>query len=526
MAKPTAPDQPSVGKIKPPKGTRDAYPDDLLRRRYITELWRAVSVRHGFEEIDGPTFESSDLYAVKSGEGILGELFQAYSGKDPREVAEVQSTGRAPFALRPEFTPTLARMYAAKATTLPQPTRWFCVQNFFRAERPQRGRLREFFQWNCDVIGGEEGENLRGHEADTIAVAIDCFAQAGLTPDTVRASVWSRDVIGKDLGQHGLSPTDDLLQRVYRVLDERPKITPEAYVEQAHALGLPRELIEKYHPVRRAVWRFDAQAPSDTDYAALAQRQGVSEAEMRRRVSENMGAGLFGHVQSRDIAPWCQADSMIIRGLAYYTGTVFEVIAEGERAVAGGGRYDNLIELFGGPATPAVGFGMGDVVLGNLLDDHTLMPAPGRELMDAVQRLCCSYSLRPDAFVVPGGDDEAEALVQPLLARLRRGTESQAWLSRDDRKPWHADRYDRDAGGIHPLHARTTSKATRNLKKLLQDAERQHARFCVVIHAADKVQLKDLDTREDLAHPTKGDFSITPGAENDVSAELVRRLGR
>lgn len=142
--------------IGSPKGTRDFYPEDLLRRRYITEVWRAVSIRHGFEEIDGPTFEHSELYAVKSGEGILGELFQAFSGKAEDEREQVRETGNAPFALRPEFTPTLARMYAARAKQLPKPVRWFCVPNFFRAEKPQRGRLREFMQWNVDVIGGEE----------------------------------------------------------------------------------------------------------------------------------------------------------------------------------------------------------------------------------------------------------------------------------------------------------------------------------------------------------------------------------
>ncbi|MFI4856005.1 MAG: ATP phosphoribosyltransferase regulatory subunit, partial [Phycisphaerales bacterium JB065] len=139
--------------IGSPKGTRDFYPEDLLRRRYITEVWRAVSIRHGFEEIDGPTFEHSELYAVKSGEGILGELFQAFSGKAEDEREQVRETGNAPFALRPEFTPTLARMYAARAKQLPKPVRWFCVPNFFRAEKPQRGRLREFMQWNVDVIG-------------------------------------------------------------------------------------------------------------------------------------------------------------------------------------------------------------------------------------------------------------------------------------------------------------------------------------------------------------------------------------
>lgn len=136
-----------------PTGTRDLYPVELARRRWIEDKWRKVAVRHGFEEIDGPTFESSDLYAVKSGDGILNELFQTFSGKDP-EQAKQAGEGRSPYALRPEFTPTLARMYAARAGNLPKPCKWFWQGPCFRAEKPQRGRLREFWQWNCDVVGG------------------------------------------------------------------------------------------------------------------------------------------------------------------------------------------------------------------------------------------------------------------------------------------------------------------------------------------------------------------------------------
>jgi len=139
-------------KIQAPKGTRDFYPDDLLKRRYLERLWRDTSIRHGFEEIDGPAFEHADLYKVKSGEGILAEMFGVFSGKAAEDLDRVRQTGEAPFALRPEFTPTLARMYAARAGALPKPTKWFWMQNCFRAERPQRGRLREFGQWNCDVM--------------------------------------------------------------------------------------------------------------------------------------------------------------------------------------------------------------------------------------------------------------------------------------------------------------------------------------------------------------------------------------
>ncbi|MFI4871514.1 MAG: ATP phosphoribosyltransferase regulatory subunit, partial [Phycisphaerales bacterium JB061] len=144
-------------KIPPPKGTRDLYPQDLLRQRYITEAWRRVSIRHGFEEIAGPTFEMLDLYKKKSGEGIVSELFSF-----------TRAGGDDDYALRPEFTPTLARMYAEHAKQLPSPCKWFTAGPYFRAEKPQRGRLREFLQWNCDVMGGESDQQKMKFDLELI----------------------------------------------------------------------------------------------------------------------------------------------------------------------------------------------------------------------------------------------------------------------------------------------------------------------------------------------------------------------
>ena len=202
--------------------------------------------------------------------------------------------------------------------------------------------------------------------------------------------------------------------------------------------------------------------------------------------------------------PWVRYDATIARGLAYYTGTVFELIADGERAVAGGGRYDNLIELFGGPPTPAVGFGMGDVVLGLLLEDKGLMPE-GPALMDALSRK--PASLRPEAFVI--ASEAGEAHVEPLLARLRRGVESDAWNARGDKKPWDADRYD-----VSPMHARRSYKSTKNIGKLLADARKQHAKFAVIIESDEAAKIENLDTREDL-----GTFPL-----DQVGAKIAERL--
>lgn len=465
--------------FKGPRGTRDMYPEDMLRRRYLLRTWRDTSIRHGFEEIEGPMFEESDLYAVKSGEGILGELFQAYSGKSPEEVEQVKASGRAPFALRPEFTPTLARMYAARAANLPRPTRWFMAGPFFRAERPQRGRLREFLQWNCDVVGAEDPAAIKNAEVDLMwALVFSCIA-LGFTPDDLQVRFCDRRFIEAQLRAVGIG--DVSLPAAFALLDRRNKISPEHFADEADAIGF-----------------------SATEFDRLVAERDRSVADLPE--------------ESR----WLRWDSSVVRGLAYYTGLVFELTAANERAVAGGGRYDNLIELLAGPPTPAVGFAMGDVVLGLLLEDKGLMPE-GPELMDALSMR--PVSLRPEAFVIGANDQASDAPVRRLVADLRRGVESEAYLARDNRKPWHADRYEPapdnpTSAGVRPLHARTSDKSTRNLKKLLNDAERQFARFAIILHGDDsdpgRVQIKDMDARKDL---TPADVPGLPSNIAEFSAD-------
>lgn len=461
-----------------PPGTRDLYPGDLLRRRYIEKLWRDTSIRHGFEEIDGPTFEQADLYAVKSGEGILGEVFQVYSGKDEAEVARIRGGANAPYALRPEFTPTLARMYAAKAGSLAKPTKWFWQQNCFRAEKQQRGRLREFGQWNCDVLGGENDAESRARvDADVIGCVTDAARSAGLSPSDVSVRLNDRNLF-----QTLITKGDPV--RAFALLDQKDRHSRgemeakflESGIEGRTAIGLT------YEPVV---------VPFLPDW--------------EHRQTLTFGPKMYGSTWARYVPLWSALhevgaadmtcfDTHIVRGLAYYTGTVFEVLADGERAIAGGGRYDNLIELFGGPATPAVGFGMGDVVLSLVLQDRGLLPERDA-LMDALSRPSASY--RPDVFVIPAGQtpEEQEAAakaVRPLVARLRRGVESKAYLDNEKRKPWDANRYEAASGGAAPLHARSSSKATKNIGKLLQDAAGQKAKLAVIVENAEEVTIKDL----------------------------------
>jgi histidyl-tRNA synthetase len=395
-----------------PKGTRDFYPHDLAVRRHIEGAWRQVSVNHGFDEIDGPTFEHLDLYTAKSGPGIVSELFSFR-----------RAGGDVDYALRPEFTPTLARMYAAKANTLAKPTRWFSICQYFRAERPQRGRLREHFQWNVDILG----DGSPAADAQIVAAAVEVLDRLGLTSGDVKVKISDRHHVADLLKSCGLA--QESLPAAFALLDKRGKIAPDEFEKQAAGLGLgPDDLA-----------RFGARTIGDDAPAALHD--------------------LWAELEAFEIADWCELDHSIVRGLAYYTGTVFEIheAAGKERAIAGGGRYDELVALFGGPPTPAVGMAMGDVVIRLVLEERGLL-APAEELMP-----------RPDVFLISAGKPEAEKQFRPLMARLRR------------------------AG----LHVRQSTRATRNVKKLLGDAAKCRARLAVILGEEleqGHIAIKDLDS--------------------------------
>ena len=423
-------------RFQAPKGTRDFYPAEMAVRRRLEGAWREASTCFGYEEVDGPTFEHLGLYTAKSGEGIVSELFSFR-----------RAGGSDDYALRPEFTPTLARMVAARAAQLPMPVKWFAVPNFFRAERPQRGRLREFFQWNVDLLGAE-GPAV---DAEVIGVAVSALARLGLKPSDVRVKVSHRVAAARFVRALGVA--EESVAAAFELLDRRDKVPAEEFAKRAAALGLAGDALARFEQAVRT------RVPVADDLSALASAAGIG--------TDALGelAALRDALLAAGLGDWCEFDLGIVRGLAYYTGTVFEVheASGAERAIAGGGRYDGLVELFGGPRTPAIGFGMGDVVLGLVLADRGLLPADAGELLP-----------RPDAFVVSSGDPAAEAALAPLVARLR-------------------------ADGLHVRHS---YKATRNVGKLLADASRQRARFAVILgaEAADGMaQLKDLASGEQRA---------------------------
>ena len=446
-----------------PKGTRDFYPLDAAKRRFITEAWRSASIRHAFEEVDGPIFEHLDLYTVKSGEGIVSELFSFR-----------RDGGEKDYALRPEFTPTLARLFAAKAGSLPKPTRWFTAGPFFRAEKPQRGRLREFLQWNCDVLG----DPSPAADAEIIATCVSLLASLGLTKNDVRVKVNHRAALAAWLESRGVPAAThgDLL----KLLDAKGKMPPEEFAHKIAAFGFSPQQAEVF---QKGVIRVTVPASVDPTSAAIDPLAPPTIDSSAHDVIDltyfsDAVLPLAKELVAAGIIDWVDFDLSIVRGLAYYTGMVFEVHEAGgnERAIAGGGRYDNLVEMFGGPSTPAVGFGMGDVVLALVLQDRKLMPSD----QDVLRRVGAT----PDVFVVPGPAPEAEALVKPLTARLR-------------------------ALG---LHARYSSKTTRNIGKLLKDASDSLARRAIILEGRDAASVKDLVSGQQIG-PMPLDAAIALAAQ-------------
>jgi len=507
---------------QPPKGTRDLYPDDLLKRRYIQNAWRDAALRCGFDEIEGPTFESTDLYAIKSGEGILNELFQTFSGKGGQETLDkLVERGQADFALRPEFTPTLARMYAARAKQLPKPCKWFTAGPYFRAERPQRGRLREFLQWNCDIIGLPSDDDLEQAQAqmdaEIIEVGINLLDALGFSNQDLAFSIFNRNIWTGFL--NALEIDESSLDQWFGWIDAFTKRTKEQRLNAALSFGGAEKQVDYFEHFFSALLSNQAKPTISFDEVVKMVQSKNSDSNDDDEIPyfEAVLAPLHDTLKSVGIENWTFQDPRIIRGLAYYTGTVFEAIADGERAVAGGGRYDNLIELMGGPPTPAVGFAMGDVVLGNLLDDKHLMP-DGQDLMEAVSRK--QTSIRPEAFIaVPNNDQENKSAAQSLTATLRRGQESESYLNNESRKPWQTDRY-----AIPPLHTRISYKSTTIPGKLRADAQKQHAKYFIEIHAPNKVDLTDMDKRESITSPTHASFSTDPTKENYIGTAINNLL--
>ncbi|MGH7577695.1 MAG: histidine--tRNA ligase, partial [Longimicrobiales bacterium] len=440
-------------------GFRDFYPAELAVRTHITSAWRETSRRYGFEEYDGPPLESLDLYIEKSGEEIVAQLY-AFEDKGGRAVA-----------LRPEMTPSLARMVGARAAGLRKPIRWFSVPQLFRYERTQRGRLREHFQWNVDIIG----EPDIAADAEALAVALDGLALLGLSANEVVARYNDRRLLDKLLLDAGVS--DERLSEAFAAIDKLGR-DPDARIrDRLRDAGLEDSGIDRVLRVfaTGSGFRVPGGLPTRSDPSAsptsvglAALGSGLSAAtELEREyggvpgVREDLErlACYHEHLARLGFGEHIAFDPAIVRGLAYYTGTVFEIFdRQGElRAICGGGRYDDLLGSVSGAQLPAVGFGMGDVVIAELLQQRGLLPAA-----------------TPHVEYYVAAMNASEALERRIAARLRASGASVIYpLSRASLKRQFKDAHARGARHTVILGANELAAGIALVREMSTGAERQ-----------------------------------------------------
>ncbi|MCD4654984.1 histidine--tRNA ligase [bacterium] len=329
--------------VKSYRGTRDFYPEEMRFRTQIFNTMRSVAESFGYEEYDGPMLESFDLYAAKSGEELVNEQLYHFHDRGNRHVA-----------IRPEMTPTVARMVAAKLNELSRPIRWFSFPNLWRYEKPQRGRLREHWQFNVDILGSDS----IGADQEIIEIAIGVMQRLEANPNEFKIHIANRRVLSYFLDSV-LGLNENLWRNVCRAIDKKSKIPHEAFIEMLTIQGLSHEQItdlEEYMEL----------TPDQLRHHPIRESQGYSELLQ-----------LFEGLDASGVIDFCTLDMSIVRGLDYYTGTVFEMYdqaPENRRALFGGGRYDNLVGLFSKERVSGVGFGMGDVTIRDFLEAHNLLP--------------------------------------------------------------------------------------------------------------------------------------------------------
>jgi histidyl-tRNA synthetase len=367
-----------VSSLQPPRGTRDFYPEDMRRREWLFGHFRAVAASFGYEEVDAPVLEYEELFTRKAGEEIVEQLYH-FELHDRR------------YALRGEFTPSLARMVMARAGALRLPLRWTAIPQCWRYERTTRGRRREHYQWNMDVWG-EPGV---GAEAELIAALFALSDRLGLARGDLRVGVSSRALLEETLRRGVLRERPEVFPALCVAIDKLGKIGADEVVALLTAPGGGIEL-----PVPDARHVVEWLRLTSVEEAA----SGLPSDSRARGDLER----LFEQLDAYGVRDRVAFDASIVRGLAYYTGIVFEAFdAERKlRAVAGGGRYDHLLESLGGPALPAAGFGFGDAVIGELLADKGLWPALPRAL---------------DAYVFAFGDAQRPAAIRLAKALRARG---------------------------------------------------------------------------------------------------------
>ena len=323
------------------RGTRDFYPEDMRLRNWLFDNFDDAALLHGFQEYDAPVLESEELYTRKQGEEITQQLYN-FKDKGDRKVA-----------LRPEMTPSLARMVMSRAGVLPMPIKWYSIPQCWRYERTQRGRGREHYQWNVDIWGTD----AISADAELISVLVTFFKSVGLTEKDLVIKMSSRKVLEEVLGSLGLE--GDIFAKTCIIVDKMDKLPADVVSNQLSELGLEDSAIQTIQSTLAI-----------KDMNSLEKNLGKESSAVMELTS------LFSALDAYGISEWIEFDASIVRGLAYYTGPVFEAHDRaGElRAICGGGRYDKLLSTLGGKDLPATGFGFGDMVIMELLAEKGLVP--------------------------------------------------------------------------------------------------------------------------------------------------------
>lgn len=350
---------------RPYKGTRDFFPEEMRLRDQVFGQLRQTLISFGYEAYDGPMLEPFELYAAKSGEELVNEQLYSFEDRGGRKVA-----------MRPEMTPTLARMVAAKGAQLPRPIRWFSQPNLWRYERPQRGRLREHWQLNVDLLGLDS----EVAEVEIVQIAIHLLRGFGAGITDFEVQINHRQLMN-DLFDQVLQLEAAQIPQVARAIDKRAKIKPEQFeslLGEAECSSLQIEQLIKF---------------LDSPLMDLEDMLGDSEGFKSL-------CRFFDQVNAMGLGPVCRFKASIMRGLDYYTGIVFEVFdkhPDNRRALFGGGRYDNLVGMFCGQSIPGVGFGMGDVTFFDFLETHGLTPEARTQIQVMVGLFnedCLTHSLQ------------------------------------------------------------------------------------------------------------------------------------
>ncbi len=345
-------------------GFREFYPEALARRNHLFRCWRQAAHVYGFQEYDAPVLEPLDLYKAKSGDEIEAQLF-SFTDKGGREVA-----------LRPEMTPTVCRLVGAKANALKRPIKWFSIADFFRYERMQKGRGRCFAQFNADIFG-EAGPEA---EIELIALLVQCLRGLGLAAEDFFVRLSDRNLWFYFLEALGFDPAQ--AKGMLQAIDKYERLGGDAFKIYTDAHG---ELAVERREKIEAFLAIKSLADLETVVGELGGENLTARLDDWRKV--------LGALEAMGLSDFVSVDLGVVRGLAYYTGFVFEAFdRKGDlRALAGGGRYDDLVQKLGGPALPAVGFAIGDMTMELLLEQRGLLP----ELVSS-----------PDVYVVIGGASE------------------------------------------------------------------------------------------------------------------------